>query len=354
MQSGRFSSTQIFHKSRGRIPTLDGWRGVAILLVVISHAAIALRFAHCGGLGQHGVVLFFVLSGFLITSLLLREEESTGEIDLRTFYIRRVFRLVPCVLVYLEAIIILDWGRNPRPYTTTEILSCLFFFRNFVDAAGFHATATGQFWSLSIEEQFYLLWPSILLFSGRKNARWISLFGAVSFAIFRLFYWKQLVFLDVEATFGTQYRADALLIGCAAALWLPTLVRLLKKWMTIPLLLAFITGIGLFDKVIPLWESTAVALLLCLTSTQSESALGALLEWKPLRIAGKYSYSLYIWQQILLFKPSFHDGPLVGLLLLPAVGAFSYSYIERPARELGVKLTARWAYRKEAALARAA
>jgi peptidoglycan/LPS O-acetylase OafA/YrhL len=349
---GRSSSAQNFQNSRGRIPTLDGWRGVAILLVVINHTTIALRPDNRGGLGQHGVTLFFVLSGFLITSLLLSEEENTGRIDLKGFYIRRVFRLLPCVLAYLEAIIILDWGRNPRPHTTKEILGCLFFFRNFLDTAGLHSTATGQFWSLSIEEQFYLLWPSILLFSGQKRARWISLAGAVSLAIFRLFHWQHLVSLNVEATFGTQYRADALLIGCAAALWLPTLVPLLKKWMAMPLLLTFIVGIALFDKLIPLWESTAIALLLCLTSTQSESVLGSLLEWKPLRIAGKYSYSLYIWQQILLFKPSFRNGPLVGLLLLPAVGAFSYSFIERPIRELGVKLAARRACRKQVTLAR--
>src|ERR1700731_4102388 len=132
----------------GRIPTLDGWRGVAILLVLIGHFMPRTYFSLVRTIGGHGVSVFFVLSGFLITSRLLDEQERNGRINLLRFYLRRIFRLMPCAWTFLLVVWTLGIVKPG------EIESCLFFFRNYV-AFG-PSGPTVHFWSLSIEEQFYL------------------------------------------------------------------------------------------------------------------------------------------------------------------------------------------------------
>jgi peptidoglycan/LPS O-acetylase OafA/YrhL len=286
------------------IPSLDGWRGIAILLVLASHTAIAFRHIvyvpHVDAIGQHGVAIFFVLSGFLITRLLVSEDQANSSINLRSFYVRRFFRLAPCAWVYLAVLIALYSGVQHKPFTAGDIVGSLFFFRNFIDATGLHASATGHFWSLSIEEQFYLVWPSILVFAGVKRCRWICVIGALIIAFYRLQHWEQLAQLPLQATFGTQYRADSLLIGCAAALWLRDLEPYLRKWMTLPLVFALVACMATYGQLIPIRESVVIALLLAITSMESRSNVTSLLDWMPLRTIGKYSYSLYIWQQLLL------------------------------------------------------
>jgi peptidoglycan/LPS O-acetylase OafA/YrhL len=330
-----------------RIPTLDGWRGIAILLVLISHGAIGLRgvfhLPHDESIGQHGVALFFVLSGFLITSLLLREQEE-GAMDLRRFYLRRFFRLMPCAWLFLALVAMLALEKYGWPVTAKELLASIFFFRNYVDTAGIHPI-TGHFWSLSIEEQFYLVWPSILLFAGARRARWISLAGACSVAIFRYFCWAQLSTQTLQASFATQYRADALLIGCAAALWLPVIKPRLRIWMIYPALVALAACVAHYQRMIPLLESSVVASLLLLTSSFANAKGAAWLDWKPLRILGKYSYSIYIWQQLFLFVVRSWSDLWIELLLLPACAFVSYNLIERPFREHGAKFAARLAAR---------
>ena len=151
-----------------RIPTLDGWRGIAILLVLFDHTMNVFRGYGASPwvqTGQHGVTLFFVLSGFLITSSLLN-----GPIDLRSFYIRRIFRLMPVAWAYLGLLLLL----NLRVHVVSKsaVLASLFFYRNF-EAATF-GSATWHFWSLSLEEQFYLVWPIVLLLAGARRSRWIA------------------------------------------------------------------------------------------------------------------------------------------------------------------------------------
>ena len=330
-----------------RIPSLDGWRGIAILLVLASHTAIAFRHIiyvpHVDAIGQHGVAIFFVLSGFLITRLLVSEEQTNGKIDLRGFYVRRFFRLAPCAWVYLAVLIAIYSGVQHKPFTTTDIAGCLLFFRNFIDTTGLHASATGHFWSLSIEEQFYLFWPFILLFAGAKRCRWICLIGALFIALYRFQHWGQLSQLPLQATFGTQYRADSLLIGCAAALWLRDLEPYLRKWMILPLFFALVACMVTYGQLIPIRESVVVALLLAITSMESRSSVTSSLDWMPLRTIGKYSYSLYIWQQLLLLTRWPTHILLAELVLLPVLAAASYNFLEQPIRRYGAELAERLA-----------
>lgn len=233
------SALNVLDKSRTRIPTLDGWRGVAILMVLLSHTGIALRgvltIPHAESIGQHGVAIFFVLSGYLITSRLMQEEEAFGSVSLGSFYIRRFFRLMPCAWTFMLFAFVLTLGAHPRPFTGKDVVASLCFFRNYVETNGAHPI-TGHFWSLSIEEQFYLVWPSVLIFCGTRWARWAAVAGAAGVALYRLHAWTFLAHQPLQATFGTQYRADALLTGCAGALFLPLLRPYLRSWMIVPLL----------------------------------------------------------------------------------------------------------------------
>src|ERR1700676_2157539 len=197
-----------------RIPALDGWRGVAILLVLFDHAQAALIGSYYQPwmqTGQHGVTIFFVLSGYLITSKLLQ-----GPIDLKSFYVRRFFRLMPVAWAYLAALWISGEITGLHWISGREIASCVFFYRNFFGPT--YKIYAAHFWSLSIEEQFYLAWPCLLLFAGIRRSRWFAIGGALAVAAYRLIYWAD--YNGQWMSFRTEVRADALLVGCLLALLL--------------------------------------------------------------------------------------------------------------------------------------
>ncbi|MBV8072845.1 MAG: acyltransferase, partial [Acidobacteriaceae bacterium] len=149
------------------IPTLDGWRAVAIGMVIAYHASMvpfgtveAYRssWAYLLRFGHIGVALFFGISGFLITTLLLREEARNGRISLSKFYIRRCFRILPAYYALLGSITILGLITS-----RAELMSSLCFVRNYIhEGAGGGSYVTGHLWSLAVEEHFYLLWPGLL------------------------------------------------------------------------------------------------------------------------------------------------------------------------------------------------
>jgi peptidoglycan/LPS O-acetylase OafA/YrhL len=215
-----------------RIPALDGWRGIAIALVLFDHLQAALA----GGYwrpwmqtGQHGVTIFFVLSGFLITSKLV--EGPAGQVDFKSFYIRRFFRLMPVAWVYLAVLWLAGAISDEHWISGGEITSCIFFFRNFFGPGrGLYAA---HFWSLSIEEQFYLIWPCLLLFAGRHASRWFAVGGALAIAVYREMHWAR--YEHQWLSFQTEVRADALLTGCLLALLLadPKLQSAAQRWARI-------------------------------------------------------------------------------------------------------------------------
>lgn len=325
-----------------RIPTLDGWRGIAILLVLVTHLQISLlgRLYHgypWMNLGQHGVGLFFVLSGYLITSLLLREDK----IDLPAFYMRRFFRLMPVAWLYLLVLAVAGLVAG-QTFVGNDAWACLGFFRNYFPA---HETAqnfrTGHFWSLSLEEQFYLLWPPILALAERKWALGIAGAAAIACAVFRFLHWQAYnqVFLAQRST----VRFDALLVGCIFALLLQSQpVRAWFQqhgtwlfWVLLPVLLWHIDR---YQMLIPLSESVTMAVMMVSTSLSPASFVGRVLEYRHLKFLGVISYSLYVWQQAVLFIPL----PRMGALLLPLVGIMSYGMIERPCIAFGRRAVERF------------
>jgi peptidoglycan/LPS O-acetylase OafA/YrhL len=315
-----------------RIPTLDGWRGIAIMLVLIDHARFALHLDPSAGMstGLHGVTLFFVLSGFLITSRLVAEKQSKGSIDLRHFYARRFFRLMPAAWVFLWFAAVHAAFSSERLVGFINVGAALLFCSNYSYLIAPSIGLTGHFWTLSIEEQFYIAWPSILILSGSRIARWVAVGGAALVTIYRIVRWSSLARLPVELAQATQLHADALLLGCAVALFLPRIRRYLRDWMVLPLVAALIPCITSYHLLIPVRESIIIALLLAITSC-SGSRLFLIFEWKPLAFLGTISYSLYLWQQP--FTSLGHNGPhqlWFAAVAFPCVALGSYYLVEKP------------------------
>lgn len=323
-----------------RIPALDGWRGLAIFLVVFGHAGHYLIRSMSpqwrASIAQHGVGIFFTLSGYLITSLLIREMDRTGALNLRAFYTRRFFRLMPAAWTYL-AVVAIILRATRKPLYTGEIIPCLFFFRNYVDLSG-QRLITGHFWSLSIEEQFYLVWPTTLLLAGRRRAVWIALAGAAAVAAYRILHLPLLAGLPIQATLKTQYRADGLLIGCAAALLAPAISKYLRPMLALPLFALLMVLVAMTRPVVPLYESAVVAALLVLTSNAS-NPLAPILAFKPLAYLGRISYSVYLWNQLfLIFGPHMRHPAAFIAAFMPATVLASYYLIERPCIRFGSRL----------------
>lgn len=336
--------------SSGRIAALDGWRGIAILLVLIDHAQGAFLQGYAKPwtqTGQHGVTIFFVLSGYLITSKLLE-----GPINLKHFYIRRVLRLMPTAWSYLAAVCLIQ-KINGQPMIAVRVLSsCLFFYRNYM---GFSSSVlTGHYWSLSMEEQFYLVWPALLLFSGIRKARWIALAGSLGCAVYRYLYWNS--YNSNWPSFHTEVRADALLTGCLLALIFTSQEFRLRavpllKYLTLPLLAILLFCIGAYQFLPPLYECLAIAGLIALSVSDEQSILSRVLSWPALVWLGMVSYSVYVWQQP--FFEHFGDPGVTAtaICMMPFFALGSYYLIERPTTRMGHWLTRKTAQKPAQAIA---
>lgn len=312
-----------------RIPALDGWRGVAIALVLFDHVQDSLMWRHFSTAtetGYHGVVLFFVLSGFLITSKLLE-----GPVNFKRFYLRRFFRLMPAAWAYLIFLVLLGIVTGKSFTSRAEVLACLFFYRNLVGKMGF----AGHFWSLSIEEQFYLVWPLTLFLAGAFRARWIALFGAIGCLVFRFVMWPR--YGAHFPTGPTFLHANWLLMGCFAALLLqdehvrPTLERISRPW-SLPALCVFLFCMASQDEAIA--EGFALGALLISTTLNPESFCARAVSFAPLAWLGRVSYSVYLWQGF--FLPQ-HQ--IWALCVTPVFALGSYYLIERPCTRFGHRIT---------------
>ena len=193
----------------GRVAALDGLRGCAILLVIAAHTASP----QVQSLGAGGVTVFFVLSGYLITTILLRHRAAAGSVGLRGFYARRARRLLPALVVLLafEASVRISTGQSLIP-----VLLAGGYLTN-VAAAGGSASTLDHTWSLALEEQFYLLWPLVIpIVWRRRGAVALVLAIAAASAVARAVVYA--AGLGNVAWFSPFTRADAILVGCALAL----------------------------------------------------------------------------------------------------------------------------------------
>jgi peptidoglycan/LPS O-acetylase OafA/YrhL len=226
-----------------------------------------------------------------------------------------------------------------QSFATVHLPASLLCFRNYVGKTG--GGPTVHFWSLSLEEQFYLAWPALLIVAGRKRSLWIAVAGAVGIAAWRLHCWAWLNMLRPSATYGAQYRADSILIGCALALLVPRVAPLVRKWMSLPLLAILIYCLTRDFTLIPLYESVMIALLLLITVQNPRGFAGRVLETKPLVKIGQFSYSIYVWQMI-LFAAHSASGALFSFAFMLIAAMISYFFVEEPSIKYGKLIQARW------------
>lgn len=342
--------------SKSYIPTLDGWRAIAVGLVIGAHSDTMLLnngsfvARHAEALFSHagiGVDIFFCLSGYLICTTLLREKQKTNTISMSRFYTRRVFRIVPPILLYLLALIILWKAGALPPLGRKEFLAALFFYRNYVGGGNWY---TGHFWSLAIEEHFYVLAPIFLLVMNRKWAiRCASVLIIFCIGIRCLEYYYGM-FPDSLLQFRTENRYDGLLWGMMLAFALDEVAT--RAWLQ-KHLTAFVCVVAILLSALLLaefsWEpirrtvvAAAMPILIGYTVLHTAELPGKFLELSALRWIGRLSYSLYIWQQLFLTPESrplgiFQDFPL-NLICAFGCAVASYYALERPMIKLGHRL----------------
>ena len=303
-------------------------------LVVFAHlglAEAAARFfagrglAWVGGLfaidfGDLGVSVFFVISGFLITTLLIRGGEGKG--SLGEFYLRRFFRIFPPYYFYLGVVGLL-WAWHRVPMLEGSMVSAATYTSNYFPywrsqpaGAGW---LVGHTWSLSLEEQFYLFWPACLYWLGRRRAAWMGVGLMVAAPVLRvatLHFFPGAVF-DGQVNRMFHTRIDTIMAGCVLALmgawpglWRGVVAAAGRGWMGVAaagLLYADLRvsqASGRFQEVAGLsCEAVLLAFLVLFCVTQAESGFGRVLNWRGLRHLGVISYGLYLWQQMF-------DGPV--------------------------------------------
>lgn len=331
----------------GRNRGLDGLRGIAILLVVFSHVS-ATRFP-LGGMV--GVTLFFVLSGYLITSILLRERQQRGRIDLNAFYIRRALRLMPAlVAVLLLSPVILYVLRDPllTPDIIPASLITLTYLSDFFRAAGDHLVVYGHTWSLAVEEQFYLVWPALLIALTYLAKRKRSLFWMVATFALALAAWR-LVAAGTMAFERVYFALDTNALGLMAGAAIAIMPPVLKQSSAI-----IAAGAGALALValaaVPLEPGSAayysaltfgapVAVCTSLVAILGARVTPRVLGMRPLVFFGRLSYGLYLWHEVLLLSTP-GGQPVEGLwrvvaataALVLAIG--SWVFVEAPALAL--------------------
>jgi peptidoglycan/LPS O-acetylase OafA/YrhL len=327
----------------GYEPALDGVRALAIGGVIGFHYFGQPRA------GFLGVDIFFVLSGFLITTLLLGEYRDAGRVDLRAFFVRRARRLLPALLTVLSLLLWVAMvasvdSRSLEPLASglRQFVVGAFYVANYVAAWAPSALQVQVLWSLAMEEQFYLAWPLILLIALRRRVQPSALFVGLLAAVavvwaFRLILWLHGAGI-AHLYYTPEVASDSILLGCAAAVAHVHGFRVLR-W-TRPFAGVAFLAVALYLVIgpprlpaevsaggWPLWKtpfSILVAIAICGT-VQTASPTARVLSLPPLVFTGRISYGLYLWHTILLSA----FAPLIALPLTFAAATTSYHFVER-------------------------
>jgi len=343
----------------GAIPSLDGIRAVAVSLVFFAHSG-SENFIP-GGLG---VTIFFVLSGYLITTLMRVEHGRSGSISFRGFYLRRLLRLMPPLFIVvaaaglLSALSIIDGG-----FTPGGMSSALFYFGNYHviwhDFRGMPA-GIGLVWSLAIEEHYYLFYPplaALLLRVGRVGLS-VTVLSILCAAVLTWRYW--LAFhggSEAYLTMATDTRVDAILVGCLMALlrnpWLDPVParKALNDWALAAVCVAVLVGTLLYrDEVFRLTarytlQSLAIAPLIYLAVARADRLPFRWLNARSFVYIGTISYTIYLSHHVILLGLAKHwpqlswiGLTLVGAVLTLAVAEPMRHWVEQPCAKLRKRL----------------
>ncbi|MEJ1239008.1 acyltransferase [Chryseolinea sp. T2] len=336
--------------SKNHIPSIDGLRAVAVLFVVLSHLSVTRSLTekwnqYIGWFidGKTGVDIFFIISGFLITLLLLTEREKYGSVNLKNFYIRRVLRIFPAFYCYLGFILILSILGQIEVSSRALLASALYIYNFNISEPNWYVNHS---WSLGVEEQFYILFPVFILRLKLGQARIAWIISLIVGSAMRALYYK---FPENSSYFlsGFFLHADFLATGCYIGFlysykrdWL----REISKKMTpiIPFIaIAAILLVYSFQYhpvldivLIPLGRTStnlSIGIVLIYYIFPRQSPVYDVLNASPMTWLGRLSYSLYLWQQYFISgKDKMISSFPQNLAILFVVSIASYYLIERP------------------------
>ncbi len=352
------SNAKVAERKSGYIPTLDGWRTIAIGAVILYHARPIqvgpFDLSPLQNFGDRGVQLFFAISGILICSRLLEEQKRYGQISLRGFYLRRLFRIQPAALVFLFSICILWVARTIHP-TLPTTLSAVFSYRNIWNALDLPSSPddryTVHFWSLAVEEQFYLMLPFLLVFARKRLLTLLLSLSLIALV------WPPIAHhLGLAGRILSYQRTDLairdLLVPAllAVALTRPRFrewtARIAKhgKFFWVVLGAILISQYLLGGRPTSLITCIGFPLVILGTMLHPNEWMGRILESRVLTFGGHISYSLYLWQQLFfIHRPEsswlhFVQVPPVNILATLTLAITSYYLIEKPFMRLGHRL----------------
>jgi peptidoglycan/LPS O-acetylase OafA/YrhL len=344
------------------VPGLDGVRAVAVVTVIVLHLGILRPFEPNALPGGHlGVDLFFVLSGFLITSLLLKEHDQTGRIRLLAFYGRRALRLFPALAFLLVVYTLYSSSQGVEGEVQRNTVGAAgFYIMNWIPSWGWPFDAqVGHLWSLSIEEQFYLVWPLILIGLLATRIRVVAALLLIATTVVVVMAHRD----DLMSTVGefltpmrTDARADALLAGCLAAIlwsfglvprrvlpWLATAATVLLGWFWME------ADPQMFARHPSLYTAAAVTMAVVVVAVvDGRWFLVPVLSLRPVRAIGRVSYGLYLWHFPVFVAVQAHNPDwsstvqmVVGLVVMTAITLFSWFVVEKPCLRLKHRLEPR-------------
>lgn len=333
-----------------RINGFDAIRAVSVLLVILSHVGI-MEAATNPALNQFfsvfnasfGVRCFFVLSGFLITTLLLDEHRKTGRVDIKAFMIRRALRIIPLYLLIL--VFLYPYFAAGRFWSSVQTASyAMFFAYNFIPK-DLNVHYLSHLWSLGVEEQFYILWPLVfsLLASGRMRLVWICV-AVVAACLLRM----ELGYGEASAAYTPNRWTIPAIYPIALGAMLAILMK--EDWVLRIMRTRTILAVGVALICLPLFNlrsasievagAVGIAFVIGWIYVNQESAIVRALEWPPLVYIGMISYGLYMWQGIFTGNgpyrqfANFPPDPLIGALITFPVAALSFHFFERPISRL--------------------
>jgi len=344
--------------SNNRIGSLDGIRAIAILLVLAGHcfdnyfhaSSIPSWITEILGNSSFGVRLFFVLSGFLITSLLIKERSKNGCVSLKRFYLRRTIRIFPAFYLYI-AVVALVASLGYLKISRYEFMGAATYTWNYVYIWFHHPTTDGHWflghlWTLSLEEQFYLCWPLLFILIPFFSLRWIPIAATLILPMVRVVTYYAVP--EWRGYLGMMFHTaiDSILIGCGFAIWAgslsaPRILMFLNRLLPVLLLIPLMVSPLLRDRFGGAYSVTlgmtmdalcVGSLLILLINQSAGKGLTAFLEASPLQWLGRLSYSLYLWQQLFLtnLNHTWTGCFPISLVAAFAVACLSYYLVETP------------------------
>ena len=336
---------------KGQMPSLSGLRAISIAFVILGHLSGTSGFRNLNlGIGDYahfGVVVFFVISGFLITSLLISEYEEKGRVSLKLFYARRALRIFPASYAYILCMLLLSLAGGLH-LAARDLWHAVTYTVNYQPGA---AWQFAHLWSLSVEEQFYLLWPFAFVALGLRRASWgaagVILLAPVARAA-SWYFLRSTQYGDLEMF---PMVADSLAMGCLLArlrywleaqAWYRQLFRPVYSFGLLALVL--LTNREMGYTIVKVFGTSVVnlglAILIHRSVYLSEDRVGRFLNWKSIEFVGVLSYSLYLWQQLFLNREStaWMNAFPQNLMFAVAAALASYLLLEKPLLRLRHRL----------------